>query len=59
MIEMKNSVMDTDIKNEPFIFANENAFYKYVILVEWTYGSLITRNNMTSNGFEHKTEWRG
>ena len=25
---------------------------------EGTYGSLITRNNMTSDGFEHKTEWR-
>lgn len=38
-------------------FSNEKSFlYIYVIFVK-RHGLLISRNNMTSDGFEHKTEW--
>lgn len=57
MIEMKNSVMDPDIKTSHLFLPMKKLFIIRDIC-EGTHGSLITRNNMTSDGFKHKTEWR-
>lgn len=49
--------MDPDIKTSHLFLPMKKLFIIRDIC-EGTYGSLITRNNMTSDGFEHKTEWR-
>lgn len=49
--------MDPDIKTSHLFLPMKKLFIIRDIC-EGTYGSLITRNNMTSDGYEHKTEWR-
>lgn len=47
----ENSVMDSDIKTSHLFLPMKKAIIRDIY--ERTYGSLITRNGMVSNGFEH------
>lgn len=52
----ENSVMDSDIKTSHLFLLRMEKLFIIRDIYEGTYGSLITRNNMLSDGFEHKTE---